>query len=206
MKKSNQYILIGMVMSLTVFSTLGAEPVSEVQNVPKTVAASETSSSEAEGILYMREEEKLARDVYLALYDIWGIKTFSNIAKSEQKHMDAVATLIQAQGLVDPVIGSAPGEFVNPHLAALYASLVEEGSKSPQDALIIGAIIEDLDIYDLENYLAETQDPEAIAVYTNLLKGSENHYSSFSKQLAKYNLVYEARYSTQERLDAILSR
>jgi hypothetical protein len=206
MKKSNQFILLAMVMSLTVFSTLGAEPVSEVQNVPKTVAASETSSSEAEGILYMREEEKLARDVYLALYDIWGIKTFSNIAKSEQKHMDAVATLIQAQGLVDPVAGSAPGEFMNPHLADLYASLVEQGSKSPQDALIVGAIIEDLDIYDLENYLMETQDPDAIAVYTNLLKGSENHFSSFSKQLAKYNLVYEARYSTQARLDGILSR
>ncbi|AEV29758.1 hypothetical protein SpiGrapes_1971 [Sphaerochaeta pleomorpha str. Grapes] len=206
MKKFYQFTLLAIVMGLSVLGSLGAEPNGEVQNVSATVPSVGTMSSDSEGILYMREEEKLARDVYLALYDIWGIRTFSNIAKSEQKHMDAVATLIQAQGLVDPVVGSKPGEFQNPTLAALYMSLVEQGSKSPQDALIVGATIEDLDIHDLETYLAETDDPDSLAVYSNLLRGSENHMQSFSKQLNRYNIAYEARYITDERLAGILSR
>jgi len=206
MKKFHKFIVIAAVMGTVALAMLAAQPSSEVQNLPTTVSTGAEVSSDSEGILYMREEEKLARDVYLALYDVWGIKTFSNIAKAEQKHMDRVASLIEAQGLVDPVIGSKPGEFQNPDLAALYASLVALGSKSPQDALIVGAIIEDLDIYDLENYLLVTDDPASIAVYTNLVKGSENHMRSFSKQLERYNIAYEARYITPERLKAILSQ
>ena len=206
MKKFHKFVMIAAVMSVFTLAFLAAEPISEVQNLPTTVSTGVEASSDSAGILYMREEEKLARDVYLALYDVWGIRTFSNIARAEQKHMDRVATLIEAQGLVDPVIGSKPGEFQNPELAALYASLVEQGSRSAQDALIVGMIIEDLDIYDLENYLLKTDDPASIAVYTNLLKGSENHMRSFSKQLERYNITYEARYITPERLKAILSR
>ncbi len=201
--KNTKFYTILVIAAVLGIGLLAAQPVNEEQNLPITVSQDTDDSS---GILYMREEEKLARDVYLALYDVWGIRTFSNIARAEQKHMDAVATLIDAQGLVDPVIGSKPGEFQNAELASLYTSLVELGSKSPQDALIVGTIIEDLDIYDLENYLLETDDPAAIVVYTNLLKGSENHMRSFTRQLSRYDITYEARYITQVRLEEILSR
>jgi len=206
MKKFHKFISIVAVTGTVALGFLAAQPANEVQNLPTTVSTGVEASSDSEGILYMREEEKLARDVYLALYDVWGIRTFSNIAKAEQRHMDSVATLIEAQGLVDPVKGSKPGEFQNPDLAALYASLVEQGSRSAQDALIVGAIIEDLDIHDLETYLSETDDPNSIAVYTNLLRGSENHMRSFSRQLSRYNIAYEPSYITPERLEAILYR
>ena len=58
------------------------------------IPAGELSEAEKEGILYMREEEKLARDVHLKLYEIWGLQIFRNIADSEQTHMDAVKLLI----------------------------------------------------------------------------------------------------------------
>ena len=204
--KMYKVLLVAAVLGLGVLGLLVAEPISEVQNLPATVLSSDEISSDSAGILYMREEEKLARDVYLTLYEVWGIRTFSNIARSEQRHMDAVALLIEAQGLVDPAIGSKPGEFQNQDLASLYTSLVALGSQSPQDALIVGSIIEDLDIYDLETYLSETDNPASIAVYTNLLKGSEKHMSSFARQLARYGIVYEARYITSERLEEILYR
>ena len=206
MRKFHTFLVLTAVMGISALALLTAQPASEVQNLPVTVSAVDEVSSESEGILYMREEEKLARDVYLALYDMWALRTFANIAESEQTHMDRVGALIEAQGLVDPVTGSQPGEFKNPELAELYASLVELGSKSLQDALIVGAIIEDLDIYDLENYLSETDDPDSIAVYTNLLRGSENHMRSFTDQLSRYGIAYEARYITEERLAEILSR
>ena len=202
----HKFLVMATALAIVGLATLVAQPIGEVQNLPITVTPGAEVSSESDGILYMREEEKLARDVYLAMYERWGIRTFYNIARAEQKHMDAVATLIKTQGLVDPVIGSQPGEFQNPDLAALYTSLVQLGSKSPQDALIVGTIIEDLDINDLDNYLLETVNPAAIVVYTNLLKGSENHMRAFSRQLARYNIAYEARYITPERLEEILYR
>ncbi len=206
MKRFHKYFLIAAVMAIVALGLLVAQPIGEEQNLPATVSPVAEASSDSEGILYMREEEKLARDVYLALYDMWGLRTFSNIAQAEQTHMDSVGALIGAQGLVDPVIGSQPGEFQNPDLAALYASLVQLGSQSPQDALMVGAIIEDLDIRDLETYLSETEDPNSMAVYANLLRGSENHMRSFARQLDRYGIAYEARYITPERLEAILSR
>ena len=206
MKRFHKYFLIAAVMAIVALGLLVAQPIGEEQNLPVTVSPVAEASSDSEGILYMREEEKLARDVYLALYDMWGLRTFSNIAQAEQAHMDSVGALIGAQGLVDPVIGSQPGEFQNPDLASLYVALVDMGSQSPQDALMVGAIIEDLDIRDLETYLSETEDPNSMAVYANLLRGSENHMRSFARQLDRYGIAYEARYITPERLEAILSR
>ena len=40
--------------------------------------------SETVTLKFMREEEKLARDVYLYLFDVWGQWIFENIAASEQ--------------------------------------------------------------------------------------------------------------------------
>ena len=195
---------IAAVMGIVAITFLSAQPINEEQNLPIAVAPAEEAPSQAEGIIYMREEEKLARDVYLAMYDAWGIRTFANIARAEQKHMDAVGLLIESQGLVDPAKDTKRGEFMNPDLAALYTSLVELGSQSPQDALTVGAIIEDLDISDLDAYLLRTDDPYAKVVYTNLLKGSENHMRSFARQLSRYGIAYEARYVTAERLEEIL--
>jgi len=209
--------ILGMVVVFGLAAQASIEQQNVVQVIPEVVVAEPTEAvsetpaedqtgDEADGILYMREEEKLARDVYLALYDIWGIRTFANIADSEQQHMDAVAYLISAQGLADPAAQSAPGEFQNPVLAKLYADLVAQGSKSIVEALKVGATIEDLDIYDLENFIAETDDPDAIAVYNNLLRGSENHMRSFTGQLSRYNTVYTAQFITAERLNSIINK
>ena len=149
------------------------------------VAASATglSSSEADGIVFMIEEEKLARDVYLTLGDLWGLPIFSNIASAEQTHMDAVLGLVDTYGLVDPVGDNAVGVFVDPDLQALYNDLIATGSESPEAALEVGAVIEEVDIEDLENYLNETMAPDVRIVYERLLSGSENHLRAFVSQL-----------------------
>lgn len=56
----------------------------------------------------MREEEKLARDVYWALGDIWTFRIFANISQSEQVHMDAMLALLEKYELQDPAIICAP--------------------------------------------------------------------------------------------------
>ena len=61
------------------------------------------SQEEQDSLIHMREEEKLAQDVYLTLYDTWGKNIFQNIAQSEATHTDAVANLLKQFGIDDPV-------------------------------------------------------------------------------------------------------
>ena len=193
-----------IVMSLMVVLGIGlyAQPLQEEQPMKEESVVIEQASFD--GLAYMREEEKLARDVYLALYEKWQIRTFLNIARSEQQHTDAVAALLAARGLYDPAADSAIGEFKHPDLANLYTELVELGSTSVQNAFLVGAVVEDLDIYDLKKFLSETDDEAEIWVYTNLLRGSENHMRTFVRQLRRFNITYEPRYISKAELEAIL--
>jgi len=141
----------------------------------------ELSAAETEGLLLMREEEKLAMDVYNALAEKWDIPVFANIADSEAKHTDEVAELLERYDLADPVSeNSIPGVYSNPELTALYESLVAQGSESVEAAMETGAAIEELDIDDLKELLAETDNEDITHVYTNLLAGSERHLESFT--------------------------
>lgn len=162
------------------------------------------SAEEAAGILYMREEEKLARDVYRTLYEQWNLPIFSNIGSSEQTHTDAVTVLIDKYGLEDPA-SSAAGTFSNAELQALYDTLVAEGSTSLQAALEVGAAIEEIDILDLQDYLAATDNEDIQLVYENLMKGSRNHLRAFVTTLAQQGVDYSPRYLSQAEYDAIVS-
>ena len=135
--------------------------------------------AEETSVLFMKQEEKLARDVYQLLHAQWGAKIFSNIAASEQKHMNAVDTLIVANGLEDAT-PEAAGEFTYPELEELYAQLVEQGSASLADALAVGVAIETEDIADLEDALTVTEDAATRRVFTNLLNGSLRHLAAFN--------------------------
>jgi hypothetical protein len=163
------------------------------------------SDAEKESLLLMREEEKLARDVYLALGEKFDIPVFSNIPRSEQRHMDQMGVLLEKYELEDPMLAEA-GKFSNDEMQKLYNQLVKQGSKSEIDALKVGATIEDLDIYDLEKALAEDINNQDITrVYQNLTKGSRNHMRAFMSQLEARDASYEAQYIAQADLDAIVS-
>lgn len=167
------------------------------------IPSSDVSDSEIAGLIQMREEEKLARDVYSELYDIWGVAIFRNIASSEQTHTDAVKTLLDRYGITDPVTSDERGVFTNPDFVALYASLVEAGSGSLVDALTVGATIEDLDIYDLGQLLADVDNDDIRTVYQNLERGSENHMRAFVRQLDSRGSSYSAQYISQDEVDRI---
>ena len=145
-------------------------------------AATSLSATEKESLLYMREEEKLARDVYNAFYDRYGLRVFSNIAASEQAHMNAVLTLLNRYGLADPA-ATTPGVFNNADLQALYDDLIAQGNQSLTEALRAGVLIEETDIADLQDGLALTTHADLRAVYNNLLRASQNHLRAFSRQL-----------------------
>jgi hypothetical protein len=146
------------------------------------VAVQPLSAEEATHLLYMREEEKLALDIYTALGSKWRMRIFSNIAASEQRHFDAIGTLIKRYGLADPA-QSSPGTFTNPNLQALYNDLLAKGSSSLLNALQVGVTIEETDISDLNSAIEITDNHDVLAVYENLLNGSSNHLSAFNSRI-----------------------
>lgn len=162
-------------------------------------------TAEKAGILQMREEEKLARDVYNTLYAKWNIPVFTNIAKAEQTHMDAIGLLIERYNLNDPIKTDVPGKFENEELQKLYTSLTEKGSASLKDALTVGATVEDLDIADLEKLIAQTDNDDIKIIYQNLNKGSRNHMRAFYSQLERNNAGYKAQYISSDYLNKIIN-
>ncbi len=154
------------------------------------------------GLLFMREEEKLAGDVYKTFFEAYGETIFQNIANSEDAHTSAVLNLINAYGLEDPALEDR-GEFSNPDLAELYASLVDEGT-SLGAALKVGALIEEIDILDLIEELERTENEDLQRVYGNLLSGSENHLRAFVNALAGIGVTYEPQELETADYQAIL--
>ncbi|MCK5394784.1 MAG: DUF2202 domain-containing protein [Gammaproteobacteria bacterium] len=164
------------------------------------------SADEIAGLEYMREEEKLARDTYITMFDIWGINIFDNISNSEQTHTDAVLALLEKYGIADPVGDNDIGLFVDEKLQNLYDTLIAQGSASLIDALLVGAAIEEIDIIDIQVQLDNYVDNQDIAlVYSNLLKGSRNHLRSFTSSLEKQGIIYQPQYLSQQAYDEIVS-
>lgn len=140
------------------------------------------TKAEIVGLMEMREEEKLAQDVYTTLYGIYRHIVFNNIAKSESAHTSAVLYLLNGYGLEDPAL-TGVGEFSNLLFADLYIQLTDTGKVSLVEALKVGAFIEEYDIADLRRLLEETQNADVQRVYVHLLGGSENHLRAFTNAL-----------------------
>lgn len=189
-------------------AALDEEPVIQAEAIVAlpAVASGELSAAEAQSLLFMREEEKLARDVYLALYDRWGLNVFHNIAGSESAHTQAVGDLLAQFRLEDPMAIDERGVFTNPDLQALYDQLVAQGEQSLEDALRVGAAIEEIDILDLKEAMVESDHIEIQMVYDNLLEGSYNHLRAFVATLNRQvGTAYQPQYLTAEDYQAIVS-
>jgi hypothetical protein len=154
-----------------------------------TVVADATLTA---NLTHMRDEERLARDIYTALatkYD--QAAPFVNIARSEQVHFDTMGLLLTRYGLPDPSAGKDPGSYSDPALQALYDKLLASGSESLAKAYDVGIAVEKLDIADLKTAISKTTQADAKAAFTNLMNGSENHLAAFTA--AKDGKVIGAR-------------
>jgi hypothetical protein len=186
-------------------AVIDTQPTSAVV-APPPAPTSPLSADESAGLTFMREEEKVARDVYLTLYETWGSQVFSNIARSEQSHIDAVKTLLDRYGIVDPAAGKDIAQFTDPNLQALYDELVELGQQSLADAFWVGALIEETDIQDLIEELETVEHSDIQRVYEQLKQGSENHLRAFVTTLERQTgETYEPQVLDQATYDQIIS-
>ena len=190
--------------------------------------AATLDAAEESHLVFMREEEKLARDVYIALGDAWpSAPTFDNIVPSEQNHTDQVKAKLDKYGIDDPATDMTPGVFSGAewgwYFDEKYAYLVDAGSTSELDGLYVGAFIEELDMHDIvecpevivdtANGITDcgmnyTDQNDLKNVFGNLVAGSENHLRAYvgaiEAVIGEGN--YVAQYLTQAQVDEILGR
>ncbi|MBN2321327.1 MAG: DUF2202 domain-containing protein [Acidobacteria bacterium] len=162
-------------------------------------------NAEITGLMHMREEEKIARDIYQTLYSTWGDRIFQRISQSEQQHMNAIGVLLDRYELEDPVAGNGVGEFSSAEMQTMYRDLVAMGQRSHIDALKVGAMIEDLDLFDLKEALALTDNDDITMVYENLMRGSQNHMRAFAGRLETLGESYAPRHISDRELAEILA-
>lgn len=183
----------------------GVTPISpdDIEQQLNSIDKSSISQAEIDSIIWMREEEKLAKDVYTTLGQVWGLNIFTNISSAEQSHTDSVKTLIDRYGLMDPITDETIGVFQNETFSKLYQDLVKQGSISLVEALKVGALIEELDIKDLQERATTTADIDL--VFQNLERGSRNHLRAFTRQLSQQGETYIPIYISQSEFDEITS-
>lgn len=170
-----------------------------------TLPLQSLSEQEQQSLLFMREEEKLAHDVYIGLYRQWLVPVFNNIANSELTHTESVRTLLDRYALADPAANTGEGVFINTSLQILYNDLLAQGSRSLVDGLKVGAVIEEIDILDLASAMTSIDNEDMLLVYAGLMKGSRNHLRSFVSQLQRQGVNYVPHYLSQADYDAIVN-
>lgn len=143
---------------------------------PATVPATDAEKAD---INRMREEERLAKELYEAFGAKWGEDTFNRIAKSEARHADAMGRTLTRYQLPDPSKDSQVGKFADPELQKLWDGWYAKGMESRDGALAVGIELEKADIADLQEAIDRTDKADLDRVYGNLKKGSEHHLAAF---------------------------
>lgn len=199
MKKTS--LFISLVLLAFAFNSCNDNTVNEVTNDP----VPSLTADEVEDLTFIREEEKLARDVYRYAYEMYGQNIFKNIASSEQTHMDRMGDLIETYDLVDPITNDAAGLFNNTDLQDLYATLIARVDESLVEALQVGATIEDLDIKDLNEAIARVTQSDIQSAYEMLKCGSGNHFRGFVGQIQQQGSDYTPQYVSEAEYQQIIN-
>ena len=180
-------LVIFLVLGMVIFSNYTSKKTSEKENA---------------SLLYMLEEERLARDVYTHLYEKWETKQFGNIKESEQTHVEKVQELLDKNKIPYQVLPQ--GKFNNQELQKLYNDLISKGNISEIEALKVGATIEDVDIFDLQRLKKETDNQDIISVYNFLECASRNHMRVFDRGLSMRNATYKRQFISQVDFQKII--
>lgn len=165
------------------------------------LAAAKLTSSEAAHLRFIREEEKLARDIYNVLAEMWDLKIFVKIAESEQRHTDAVRLVIEKYAISDPAKATPPGVFSNEEVQKLYTILNERGKVSSLEALKIGALTEEKDISDINVAVKDTNKPDLLELYAYLKEGSSMHLRGFMGEIRKAGGDYMPQFLSIEEFE-----
>jgi hypothetical protein len=171
------------------------------QNATGTAAA---SPRDVEGMRFIWEEEKTARDLYRSFYNMTNQSIFLDLKRSEQNHMDQVKSIMDRYGVKTPVPDQ--GALENRSLIQIYTDLLSRGNRSNQEALTAAATFEEISIMDLQKEIAATDNQEVIVVYQGLLAGSRKHLRSYVSDLKELGIAYSPQYLSRAEFGEIMGQ
>lgn len=190
------------ILIIAAFTVLGLSSCSKSDNSNNPTQVVPITEQEKADLIFLREEEKFAHDVYVYAYRKYNHMMFSHISSSELTHSNAVLGLLNTYGIADPVANNPEGVFINPTLQSLYNQFIVTTDSSLNQAIYIGATIEDMDLKDIQRLNSHTTKADILRVYANLTCGSRNHIRSF---VSKLDTPYIAQYITKQELDSIIA-
>lgn len=196
-------VLVIIIMTMSLSFLYACDSDNDNNNPNNNVLNQTLTDADKEALLFMLEEEKLARDTYIFLNNQWALNQFANIKNSEQMHMDAVENLLIQYNVEYTILPE--GQFENQTLQNFYNQFIVDGAVSQANALQIGATIEDLDIVDLVDYINATSNTALINVFESLQCGSRNHLRSFVFGIENAGNTYTPQFLSQEVYDAIIA-
>ena len=180
----------------------GIMTLSSGQTMASAAAVATLSSREKDGLIFIWEEEKAARDLYASLYEKNNLSILLDLVRSEQSHMDQAKAIIEKYGL--PLPEDKPGIFQNQTIQEIHDELLAEGLQSDQDALKVAATFEEISIMDLEKELAATQADDIRIAYQGLLAGSRKHLRSYVSDLKDQGIQYDPHYLDRGEFEEIV--
>jgi hypothetical protein len=177
-----------------------------VESLPAAPRSSSAplSPSDRSTLLYVSEQEKLARDLYAALSETWRLDVFHTTSGSEDIHADALRTLLGRYKLPDPALGLSRGEFSREDLAERYDDLMARGRFSPVEALKAAASVEELEIEDMGARLLHVQAPEIQSVLESVVASDKHHLRSLVVALRKLGHTYTPVRLPREQFELII--
>jgi len=156
-------------------------------------------------LAYMWNEERLAQDLYLNLYNVNSdaIQLYNIALKSEAYHIELVENLVKAydlnitnlvdytQNYSEAELKAMPaGTYGVTAIQDLYNTLYNNGAASVQASLEVGCMVEVTDIDDLDKYIIDAKENQALIDTFNLLKdGSYSHYWAFDRALKNLGIT-----------------
>jgi hypothetical protein len=203
LKLNHIFPIIIILISLSFLHACNNDDDDNIDIINEDITEQILEDEDKAALLFMLEEEKLARDTYIYLNNVWSINQFANIKDSEQTHMDAIQNLLVKYNIEFTILPI--GEFENKALQEYYNQFKLDGAVSQSNAFQIGATIEDLDILDLQEYIEATKNTSLIAVFENLECGSRNHLRSFVGGIVLAGDSYTPQFLSQNEYETIIT-
>lgn len=197
-------MLVSATWVLAWFAVFSFQTAATAQQMPK---ASTTILTDAEKnhVLWMREESKVARDLYTFLFNRWGIPVFKKKMVKEQVNMDRSLTIINKYGLTDPIVKDEQGIYSKENFRQMYVELAMRGNSSLPEALRAAAITEELDIMELEDALQNTiTNPDLKSIYNTMAVSSRNHLRAIIEQIQCMGEIYGPQRLPEKRFYSIV--
>lgn len=169
--------------------------------------AENLSQTEINSVLWMREEEKLARDLNESLSENYEPRIFSRMAITEQNHMDAMLLLLEKYELEDPIGSNGTGVFADTELQNMYNDLLANGKTELTEAFLAGAYIQEFAILHRKDAINNQVDNLDIStLYENLITASVNHLRAYVRELRLQGTEYVPQLMTPEQYGEYIGR